>query len=258
MLTWWNSRLWLIGFLVLLSGAVAMAQDKPTLGGMDAAPAPKIPVSQVRRTSTADTSRFPLDYCIALPAIIPAEQWEKDYARYQRLVPSEIRKTQEGLEFMALNGVTTWWCPNSASPYAQLDTATRIADAQRLVGEWHGVANRLITHIDSFSIADQKFYRSTVAQDTPGPFSIRFTGSKLEMKPASLRRNRAHSNYVLLNQRYLLLYGMAKSGGNVSLVGLDPAGRLLFHTSTVVERKVRGQFITYQTVTRQLICERGK
>ncbi len=235
-----------------------MAQDKPVLGGMGAAPASKIPVPQVVRASAADTSRFPLTYCIALPAITPAEQWEKDYARYQRLVPPETKKTQEGLDFVALNGVSTWWCANSASPYAQLDTTTRIADAQRLVGEWHGVANRLITHIDSFSIADQKFYRSALARDTPGPFTIRFTASKLQLKPASLRRNRAHRHYVLLNQRYLLLYGLAKSNGNVSLVGLDPAGRLVFHTSTVVERKVRGQYHTYQTVTRQLICERAQ
>ena len=258
MLVWWNSRLGLIGFLVFLSSAVAMAQDKPALGGVDAVPAAKIPVPQVMRASTADTSRFPLTYCISLPAITPAEQWEKDYARYQRLVPPGIRKTQEGLEFMALNGVSTWWCSNSASPYAQLDTTTRIADAQRLVGEWHGVANRLITHTDSFSIADQKFYRSAVAKDTPGPVWLRFSANKLEIKPASLRKNRGHKKYVLLNQRYLLFYGLAKSSGNVSLVGLDPAGRLLFHTSTVIERKVRGQFITYQTVVRQLICERGK
>ncbi|MBH8559920.1 hypothetical protein [Hymenobacter negativus] len=240
-----------------MSSAAAMAQDKPALGGSGAAPAAKISVRPLPgHASTADTSRFPLTYCIALPTITPAEQWEKDYARYQRLLPPEIKKTQLGLDFMAPNGVDTWWCANSASPYAQLDTATRIADAQRLVGEWHGVANRLITHIDSFSIADQKFYRSVAAKDTPGPFTVRFTESKLELKPASLRRNRNHRNYVLLNQRYLLLYGTAKSSGNVSLVGLDPAGRLVFHTSTVVERKVRGQFLTYQTVTRQLICER--
>ncbi|GAB3571918.1 hypothetical protein [Hymenobacter daeguensis] len=235
-----------------------MAQDKPALGGMDAAPAAKIPVLPVVHASTADTSRFPLTYGFALPALRPAGQWEKDYARYQRLVPPDVRNSQLGHDFMALNGVQTWWCANSASPYAQLDTATRIADAQRLVGEWHGVANRLITHVDSFSIADQKFYRSAAAQDTPGPFTVRFTAGKLNMKPASLRRNRAHSHYVLLNQRYLLLYGMAKGGGNVSLVGLDPAGRLIFHTSTVVERKVPGQFSTYQTVTRQLICERPR
>jgi hypothetical protein len=258
MLTWWNSRIWLIGFLVFSSSAVAMAQDKPALGGMDAAPAAKITVPPVIHASTADTSRFPLTYGIALPAITSAEQWQKDYARYKRLVPPEIKKTQEGLDFMALNGVSTWWCANSASPYAQLDTATRIVDAQRLVGEWHGVANRLITYTDSFSIADQQFYRSAVAKDTPGPVTLRFTASELAMKPASLRKNRGHKNYVLLNQRYLLFYGMSKSSGNVSLVGLDPAGRLLFHTSTVIERKVRGQFITYQTVVRQLICERGK
>lgn len=258
MLIWWNSRLWLIGFLVFLNSAVAMAQDKPVLGGVGATPAAKIPVPRVVRASTADTSRFSLTYCVALPAITPAEQWEKDNARYQRLVPPEIKKTQEGQDFMALNGINTWWCANSASPYAQLDTATRVADVKRLVGEWHGVANRLITYTDSFSIADQKFYRSAVAKDTPGPVTLQFTGSQLEMKPAALRKNRGHKNYVLLNQRYLLFYGTSKSSGNVSLVGLDPAGRLLFHTSTVIERKVRGQFITYQTVTRQLICERGK
>jgi hypothetical protein len=251
-------RFYLIGFWVLLGAGEAIAQDKPVLGGMGAAPAAKISVLPAVHASTADTTRFPLTYCTALPSINPALQWEKDYDRYQRLLTPEIKKTQMGFDFVAPNGVTTWWCANSASPHAQLDTATRIADPQRLVGEWRGVANRLITHIDSFSIADQKFYRSAIAQDTPGPFTVRFTASQLEMKPASLRRNRGHKNYVLINQRYLLLYGMAKSSGTVSLVGLDPAGRLVFHTSTVVERKVRGQYLTYQTVTRQLICERAQ
>ena len=256
MLTYYNFKLFLISLLLLISGGTAIAQDKPALGGMGAAPAAKIPVPLVVRASMADTSRFPLTYCIALPAITPAGQWEKDYARYQRLVPSEVRKSQSGFDFVAPNGVNTWWCANSASPYAQLDTTTRIADAQQLVGEWHGVANRLITHTDSFSIADQKFYRSAVGRDTPGPVTLRFTASELDMNPASLRKNLGHKNYILLNQRYLLTYGMAKSGGNVSLAGLDPAGRLVFHTSTVIERKVRGQYLTYQTVVRQLICER--
>jgi hypothetical protein len=251
-------KLWLIGFLVFLSSAVAMAQDKPALGGVSAAPSAKILVPLVVRTSSADTSQFPLTYCFALPTITPAEQWEKDYARYQRLLPPEIKPTQVSLEFMAPNGVKTWWCANSASPHAQLDTATRIADPQRLVGEWHSVANRLVTHIDSFSIADQKFYRSAVAHDIPGAATLTFSGNTLEVTPASMRKKRAHKNYVLLNQRYLLLYGTAKSGGTVSLVGLDPVGRLVMHASSVTERRVRGQYLTYQTTVRQLICERGK
>ncbi len=258
MLAWWNRTLGLSACLVGLSSALAIAQDKPALGGVGAAPAAKIAVPQVVRASSADTSQFSLTYCLALPTIASAEQWEQDGARYRRLLPPEIRKTQEGFDFVAPNGVNTWWCANSASPYAQLDTTTRIADAQRLVGGWHGLANRLITCTDSFSIADQKFYRSVVAKDTPGPVTLRFAAGKLAIKPASLRKNRGHKKYVLLNQRYLLFYGLAKSRGNVSLVGLDPAGRLLFHTSTVIERKVRGQFISYQTVVRQLICERDR
>jgi hypothetical protein len=257
MLICWSYRFYLVGFLMLLGAATAVAQEKPALGGVGAAPAPKIAVPHVVRVSTADTSRFPLTYCTALPALVP-KQWEKDYARYQRLVPPEIRKTQESLEFVAPNGVQTWWCANSASPHAQLDTTTRIAAPQRLVGEWHGVANRFITHIDSFSIADQRFYRSVVAHDIPGPATLTFTGNTLEVKPASMKKNRAHKNYMLLNQRYLLLYGLAKSGGTVSQVGLDPAGRLVLHASSVTERKVRGQYLTYETVVRQLICERGK
>ncbi|MBO2007984.1 hypothetical protein [Hymenobacter negativus] len=257
MLSSWNFRLFLFGFLLLLRAGAAVAQEKPALGGVGAAPAPKIAVPLAIRPSTADTSRFPLTYCMALPSLTPG-QWEQDYKRYERLLAPEIKATQAGLDFVAATGVRTWWCANSASPHAQLDTATRIADPQRLVGEWHSVANRLITHIDSFSLADQRFYRSAVAQDVPGAATLTFTSNTLEMAPASLRKKRANKNFVLLNQRYLLLYGTAKRNGTVSLMGLDSAGRLIINANSVTERSVRGQYLTYQTVVRQLICERGK
>lgn len=207
------------------------------------------------RSAPADTSQFSVGYCTALPSLVLA-QWERDYARYERFLTPEIKRTQQGI-ISTSNGVRTWWCQPSASPHAQLDTATLVRDPRQLIGEWHSVANRFITHIDSFSVADQKMYRSASARDVPTPVALAFTDSKLRASTSGPKPEQTSKKYALINQRYLLTYGLMKGGG-VSLVGLDAAGRLVVHSCAVTERRVSNQYLTYETVINQLICERGQ
>ncbi|UOG76206.1 hypothetical protein MTX78_06310 [Hymenobacter tibetensis] len=205
--------------------------------------------------AVTDTLRFPATYATALPTLTPLDQWEKDYNRYERFLTPNIRRTQQGLSF-AKNGVKTWWVANSASPHAQLDTTTRITNPDRLLGNWRTVANRVVVHIDSFSVADQKMYRSAIVHELPGTVALTVTNQKFSLQTDEPKANRLNRNYALIQQRYLLLYGASRAAGSVAQIGMDQEGRLLLHTCGVTERKVPGRYLTYQTIIRQSILTR--
>jgi hypothetical protein len=158
------------------------------------------------------------------------------------------------------DGVHTWVCQPSASSHAQLDTATVIRDAAQLQGNWRIVTSRLITHIDSVTFADKRIYRSATQRPKTSSGAMLVTDRKIsvtETNPALRNSGKTiNSNYELVNQRYLLLYRGAKSGGAVSQVGLDAQGRLVMHTAAVTERKIPGRYQVYQTVISQTILER--
>ncbi|MCB2377765.1 hypothetical protein LGH70_09245 [Hymenobacter sp. BT635] len=194
----------------------------------------------------ADTLRFPATYATALPALDPS-RWEQDYARYQRFLTPEIKRTQQGLSFTGNDGVRTWWCQPSANPHAQLDTTTRIQDPARLLGHWRSVANRRVMHIDSFSVKDQKFYRSAVVREQPGNVRLQVTDQKFSFDVDLPKPQHKASKYTLVSQRYLLMKGA------VTQVGLDAQGRLLLHTCAVTERQIPGRYLTYQTIIWQTI-----
>ena len=202
----------------------------------------------------SDTTRFNPYYATALPTLTPAK-WEQDYARYARFLTPEIRRTQAGLSF-SHEGVHTWWCQPSASPHAQLDTATRITNPAHLLGTWRSVANRLIVHIDSFSVADQQFYRSVAVRELPGVLLLQADAQKIRLQATQPKPEKFTRSYALINQRYLLLYGASRANGAVAQVGVDAAGRLILHQCAVTERKVSGRYLTYQTAIRQSIYSR--
>lgn len=215
---------------------------------------PNLPQGQqLRQRITAalptDTLRFPATYATALPTPDPAK-WEQDYARYQRFLTPQIRRTQQGLSFAANDGVKIWWCQPSASPHAQLDTTTRIQDPARLLGSWRSVVNRQVTHIDSFSIKDQKFYRSAAVQDIPGTVALQFTDQKFTFDTEAPKPQHLAKKYTLVNQRYLLVQGA------VSQIGIDAQGQLILHTCAVTERQIPGRYLTYQTVISQAVLAR--
>ncbi|MBC8082003.1 MAG: hypothetical protein H7Z21_02225 [Hymenobacter sp.] len=205
--------------------------------------------------AVADTLRFPATYATSLPALTPLDQWERDYSRYERFLTPDIRRTQQGLSF-AKNGVQMWWVANSASPHTQLDTATRITVPDQLLGNWRTVANRVVVHTDSFSVADQKMYRSAIVHEISGTVTLAITNQKFSLQTNELRAKRLTRNFALIQQRYLLLYGASKAAGSVAQVGIDQEGRLLLHSCGVMERKIPGRYLTYQATVRQSILVR--
>lgn len=216
------------------------------------------PAPQAAAPTVSDTAAFPVAYCTALPRLEFGE-WEKDYAKYERFLTPEIRRTQMGLSFRRGN-VQTWWCQPSASPHAQLDTLTRLTQPRQLEGHWKSVLSRTIVHRDSAVISEQKFYRSAHLRPNNEQAEATLADGHLTL----LGRHGAtdalekigRKKYVVVSGRYLLVYGLSKGGGAVTQVGIDPAGRLLLHNCRVTERQVRGQYLTYETVLDQTIFER--
>jgi hypothetical protein len=185
--------------------------------------------------------------------------WDADYARYGRFLTPEIRRTQQGLGF-AKGGVSYWYCQPAASPHAQLDTLTRVADAQQVQGHWRSLLTRTIVFRDSAVLGEKRIYRTVRLR--PGPperneltlANERITLLAAHEGAAPLTRL-GRKKYAVVSGRYLLVYGLLKSGGAVSQVGLDAQGRLVLHSCAVVERKVAGQYQTYETVLNQAIFE---
>ncbi len=215
----------------------------------------KLPWPRRGPRPAADTTRLPLTYCVALPRPDFA-QWDADYERF---VTPEIRRTQQGLSF-AKNGVTYWYCQPAASPHAQLDTLTRVDDAQRLQGHWRSLLTRTIVYRDSAVLGEKRIYRTV--QLRPGPPER----NELTLADGCITLLAAHEGgapltqlgrkkYAVISGRYLLVYGLLKSGGAVSQVGLDAQGRLVLHSCAVAERKVAGRYQTYETVLNQAIFE---
>jgi len=147
--------LWLVG--VMGGHSSVLAQTEPKLNG----PRAMLRLASVPRKLAAatpvaaDTGAFPLAYCTALPSLVFGE-WEKDYAKYERFLTPEIRKTQLGMGY-TVGKVQTWWCRPSASPHAQLDTLTRLADPTKLEGKWKSILVRTVIHRDSAVFSESKF-----------------------------------------------------------------------------------------------------
>ncbi|MBF9223594.1 hypothetical protein [Hymenobacter ruricola] len=252
-------RMLLIGLGWLLMGHLpASAQAKAELNASSAPAAPRQVAQPLAVPMPADTGAFPLSYCTSLPRL-SVDDWEQDYAKYERLLTPEIRRTQLGLSYLQGN-VQVWWCQPSASPHAQLDTLTRVANAAQLEGKWKSVLARTIVHRDSAVIREKKFYRSARLKASDEQVDVTLADGRITL----LARHGAtapleklgRKKYALVNGRYLLVYGLAKGAGAVSQVGLDPAGRLVLHSCAVTERKVRGQYLTYETVLNQTVFER--
>lgn len=200
----------------------------------------------------ADTAQWPATYATALPrATFP--EWEEDYHRYERFVTKEIARTQQGLGFVH-EGVSRWWVPNSARPHAQLDTATRITDPTRLVGTWRSVLTRVVIHRDSGLVEERQCYRSARVIPALVQAEMSFADGKVSITTRDLSTNKTRKTgrkkYALISGRFLLIKGA------VSQVGIDGRGRLVVHTSAVVERKIPGRYITYEARVTQTVLER--
>lgn len=238
--------------------STVFAQSKAEINGQNELPPATQPSRISAAPSPADTGAFALTYGTALPRLAFGD-WEDDYAKYNRLLTPEIKRTQMGMSFV-FNGVHTWWCQPSASPHAQLDTLTRVTDPKQLEGHWKSLVYRTIVHRDSAVVKEKRFYRSAKLLPTNGSAELllsegRITLSAQEGASAPLEKV-GRKKYTVINGRYLMTYGMSKAGGAISQIGLDKAGHLLLHVCAVTERQIRGQYLTYQTALVQSIFER--
>ncbi len=226
-----------------------------TLGGLLASPVAGA------QTAPPAASALPLTYCTTLPRPDVAH-WDDDYAQYRRFLTPEIRRMQLGLSFVK-DGVHYWHCQPAAMPHAQLDTLTRVADPQQLQGHWRSVLMRTVVYTDSAVVAEKQLYRTVQLQPHPeadnGQNELLVADGQLTQLAAPAGaplKRQGHRKYALVSGRYLLVYGLTKAGGSVSQVGLDAQGRLVLHICAVAERKVAGQYLTYETVLNQTIFER--
>ncbi len=230
-----------LGLLLLLcAGSTAFGQGR--------AGTPTVP----------DTTTFAVNYATALPRPV-FEYWEQDYAKYERFMTPEIKRTQMGLSFV-LDGVSTWRCLPSATPHAQLDTLTRILDPKALEGRWESVVCRSVVHRDSAVLKEQRFYRSARLVPKDERIFLTFSEGRITVmgqhgKSPDLDKI-LRKKYTVVSGRYLLAYGGTKAGGIVYHVGIDPSDRLILQSCIVTERKIRGQYLTYETVLLQNICKR--
>ncbi len=200
----------------------------------------------------ADTVQFPATYATALPRPVYPE-WEEDYGRYEHFITKEIARTQQGLSYVH-EGVHRWWVPNSARPHAQLDTATRILDPTQLVGAWRSILTRVVIHCDSGIVKTRQCYRSAQIIPANVQAEMVFADGKVSFITRDLTtaktQKTGRKKYALINGRFLLIKGA------VSQIGIDAKGRLVVHTSAVVERKIPGQYITYEAQVTQAVFVR--
>jgi hypothetical protein len=209
-----------------------------------------------------DTSiSIPLDYKIArLSLTYP--QWDRDYEAYHRFLNHKLYKMQG---FIELNekGVRINMTPNSISPHAQLDTSTLVTDPSKFIGTWRMVKFRSIRFNDSMDIKSKKYYRlpdvllddksadETFAIITEKHFKVyaKEFGKKDFKKVVS-------GKYVIENNRFILMYKLAKTGGGVSQIGIDDKGYMIINYSKVVEHVKPNKYFSYYAIMDQYIYER--
>lgn len=203
---------------------------------------------------------FPIDYCISRPAL-DFEKWDSDYNLFNKFLTREIMKTQRGMSFN-IDGVQTWTCFPSAKTHTQLDTTTIIKDSKQIIGDWRIICNRKTSYTDSAVYATKKIFRNeeVVYNEKDADVFLEISDSKLKMYGTESGENKykqgGSKNYSIINGRYLMTYGMSKSSGAMSQIGIDKNGHLIMNYYWVQERKIKNQYITYQSIVTQTIFEK--
>ncbi len=203
---------------------------------------------------------LPIYYCFSLPTLI-FTQWDKDYNVYDKFLTREIMKTQIGIT-STHNGIQTWWIYPSARTHTQLDTVTLIKNSKEVIGDWRIISNRLISFTDSAVYAEEKFYRNhrIIYDEKDADIFLTISVSKFNMygteKGEYKYKRGVSSNYSIINGRFLLLYGASKATGAISQIGIDKDGCLIINSYWIQERKLKNEYITYESRVTQLVFKR--
>ena len=217
---------------------------------------------QVVNSQPREMVELPIDYCNLFPTTT-FEKWDDDYNTFDHYLTRDVMQTQVGLSY-TYHGVHVWWCVPSARTHEQLDTATMITDNKAVIGNWRITCNRTISYEDSAVYADKKIYR-TANLDTlrnDDDVFLAMTANKFKLyekeKGKSNFKKIAIKNYHIESKRYLMLYGLFKSGAAISFIGIDKEDRLMINSYYVQERKVKGVYIVYQATMSQMIFRKMK
>ncbi len=213
-------------------------------------------------SSTAKkTVNIPIDYKISRPRLSHPD-WDDDYDSYGRQLTPALKKTQASLSYEE-HGVTIYMVPNSIIPHAQLDTSTILADPGKLVGTWRMLKYRSIRFNDSVNIPTLTYYRlpDTLLDDRSNDeaFAV-FTDNnfRLFVKAAGKSgfKKQISSKYKIENNRFIMLYKIAKSAAGVSQFGVDENGYLIMNYPSVIEHQRKGEYFSYYAVIEQYIFEK--
>jgi hypothetical protein len=71
-------------------------------------------------------------------------------------------------------------------------------------------------------------------------------------------KKRMSAKYKIENNRFILMYKLAKAGGGVSQIGIDEKGYLILNYPKVIENVKKGEYFSYYAVIEQYICEKVK
>ncbi len=203
---------------------------------------------------------FPLDYAILQPT--PTfEQWDNDYNAFNHFLTRDIMKTQIGLSWTDKTGEHFWWCQPSVRTHTQIDTTTMIADKKSIIGEWRIVCLRTVEFADSALYADKKIYRNSrlIDERKDDDVYLSVTEKKFLLyhkEKGKKKFKKLNRSYLIESQRYLMLYNAFKSSAAVSFIGLDKEGNLIINAVSVLEKKIEGKYINYQSTIVQMILKR--
>jgi len=194
-----------------------------------------------------------------------AEQGEQEAfdKTFRKRTHADIMATQNEKQ-KERNKVLILQCEPCVLPYAQLDTLANILYKRNLIGYWRAVAIRTVQFTVSADNKAEQFIRTSriLDEDTSGDMFISITEDdfRLYYKEAGKEKFRVitDNKYELQGKRYLLLYKNIKSAGDVSVVGIDSAGRLILNTYTAAQRRVPNKYNVYETTASQIVLEKLK
>ena len=203
---------------------------------------------------------FPVTYKINFPRL-HAMEWENDYQQYEKFLTPAVKRTQSYISGN-YKGIYTTLCYNAARTHAQLDTLTMLKYKDQVIGTWRMITHRRIRFIDSVSDVSDKFYRSdTILFDnSESEVFAFFTDNhyKIFAKEEGDKKfkSKVNSRYSIENNRFLILYKLAKAGGSVAQIGIDENGYLIMNFSNVIEHTKDKDYINYISVVEQLILQK--
>lgn len=207
------------------------------------------------------TLLLPLDYNILRPRP-EYPHWGKDFDAYYRFLTPAIHQTQISMSFDD-KGVVTTITPNSIMPHAQLDTATAVADPDKLIGTWRMIKFRSIRFNDSVDLPAQTCYRlaDTLLEDKSNDeaFAI-FTNNNFRLyakeEGNTKYKKMMSAKYKIENNRFMMIYKLIKASGGVAQYGIDQKGLLILNYPKVVKNVKVDEYFSFYTVIEQYIFQK--